>query len=77
MQSFMFENDNVNFSGVHNKELSEQILKSQDIINPAQRYSEYRKIINKIAELCVIKPLLTKHNQKIYIRNGLETPGIA
>ena len=72
----IFENNDANFSGMHNKILDAHILKSQIIENVNDRAKEYQKIIKEIRDLCVIRPLFTIPNRIIYLRKGLNAPEI-
>ena len=72
----IFENSDANFSGIYDANLSSRIIKSQDISNMNDRYNEYQAMIKKIAGLCVIKPLFTKHAQTIYVRKNINPKGI-
>jgi len=72
----MFENNDANFSGIYDKEISEKILKSQSIPSAIKRAKEYQGIIQGIGDFCIIMPLLTVSTKKVYIRKNLKTPGI-
>lgn len=72
----IFEDNDANFSGIYNKNLSNQILKSQDISNAKDRANEYQKIINKIGDLCIVRPLFTLSTRKVYVKANLKTPKI-
>ncbi len=72
----IFEDNDANFSGIRDKNLSDQILKSQSISNPEIRAEEYQHITKKIGDLCIIRPLFTIPTKKIYIRKNLKTPNI-
>lgn len=71
-----FENNDANFSGMNNKNLSNRILKSQDIENASTRAKEYQNIIREIGDLCIVRPLITLPTRKIYMRKDLKAPGI-
>lgn len=71
-----FENNDANFSGMHNENLSNRILRSQDIESASTRAKEYQKIIKEIGDLCIVRPLFTLPTRKIYIRKALKAPGI-
>lgn len=72
----VFEDNDANFTGGGDKKLFHQIMNSQYISNPLNRANEYRNIINKIAKLCVVKPIYTSLIKKVYIRKTLKAPGI-
>ncbi len=72
----MFENNDANFSGIYDKETSDRILKSQSISNAAKRANEYKGIVHRIGEFCIIKPLFTLQTKRIYVRKNLKTPDI-
>jgi len=71
-----FISNDINASGFKNLVLISDIKKSQDIIDPEARSNEYQEIINKIAPLCLMRPLITVPNRKIYVRNTLKAPKI-
>jgi ABC-type oligopeptide transport system substrate-binding subunit len=71
-----FENNDANFSGMYNKNLSNRILKSQNILSASARAKEYQSIIRKISDLCIVRPLFTLPTRKIYMRKDLKAPGI-
>lgn len=72
----MFENNDANFSGIYDKEISSRILKSQSISSAVKRANEYKGIIHEIGDFCIIKPLLTLPTKRIYVRKNLKTPDI-
>lgn len=72
----IFEDNDANFTGSENKKLDEHILKSQLISNPNERAKEYQKITKEIEELCIVRPLLTLPNRRVYVRKNLKTPEI-
>lgn len=72
----VFENNDANFSGIYDKNLSDEINNSQNLNNSYERAKTYREIINKIENACVIKPLITIPMRIIYVRKSLITPGI-
>ena len=72
----IFEDNGANFTGTTDKKLFQQIITSQYISNSLSRAKAYRNIINKIADLCVVKPIFTSLIKEVYIRKTLKTPGI-
>ena len=72
----LFANKDANFSGIYDANLANQIKSSQDITDPALRMREYREIIQKIENLCVIRPLLTVQMQNVYVHKSLSAPDI-
>ncbi|HLB43299.1 MAG TPA: ABC transporter substrate-binding protein [Gammaproteobacteria bacterium] len=72
----IFENNDANFSGVHDKNLDAHILKSQYIENTNDRAKEYQIISKEIRDLCIIRPLFTIPTRRVYVRKNLKTPGI-
>lgn len=72
----IFENNDANFSGIKNKSLNSHIIASQLLTSSCERAREYRKIISKIRDLCIVRPLVTVPVSNIYIRKNLRTPGI-
>jgi ABC-type transport system substrate-binding protein len=71
-----FENNDANFSSINNENLSNRILKSQDIESASDRAKEYQNIIREIGDLCIVRPLFTLPTRKIYMRKDLKAPGI-
>lgn len=71
-----FSEPQVNPTGYFDKSLSNQIENSQLIDDPIQRAKYYRNIINDIHNKCLIYPLFTMPTELIYIKKGLNVPGI-
>ena len=55
----IFENNDANFSGINDKNLSNHIFRSQNTLNPKSRAKEYQSIVREIGNYCVIRPLFT------------------
>ncbi|MEO8401043.1 MAG: ABC transporter substrate-binding protein [Gammaproteobacteria bacterium] len=72
----VFQKNEGNFSGIYNKTISNQILHSQDILSAEGRATEYQKIVKEIGDFCIIRPLFTSPQKRIYVRKTLRTPGI-
>jgi hypothetical protein len=72
----IFANNDANFSGISDRGLAQDIKNSQNHENPYERANEYRKIINKIENSCIILPLVTIPMRTIYVKKNLLTPGI-
>ena len=67
---------NANVTGYNNEALRQQIENSQNISNPELKSKEYRKIIKKINEECLMYPLFTMPYDTVYVRKGIITPDI-
>lgn len=72
----IFANNDANFSGIFDKELVKRIKSSQEIVNPHERVLEYRKLIQHIENMCIIRPLITTPMRTIYIHKSLQAPDI-
>lgn len=72
----IFEDNVANFTGINDKKLFEEITNSQSISLAIERSKAYRKIINKLAKMCVIKPLFTLPTKKIHVSKKLKVPGL-
>jgi len=72
----VFEDNDANFSGLYDKDLFQQISDSQHISSAQNRAKAYRKIIDKISDECIVKPIFTVPIRKIYMKNNLKAPGI-
>ncbi len=72
----VYQDNKANFTGIVNKKLVQQITISQFISNSSNRAKEYRNIIDKIADLCIVRPIFTSLTKEIYIRKNLKAPGI-
>lgn len=72
----IFANNDANFSGITDKQLVDQIKNSQDIVDPYARSKEYRKLISRIENMCVIRPLITTTMRTIYLNKMLIAPDI-
>lgn len=72
----IFENNDGNFTGLHNDNWDKQVIRSQLITSAAERAKEYRKIVNEIRNACIVRPLVTLPARRTYVRKNLSTPGI-
>lgn len=71
-----YSNSSINFSGLHNKHIDEQIESSQNIDNPMQRSVHYQHIEKELSKECITLPLLTIPMMHVYIKNSIDAPGI-
>ena len=72
----LFSEKYINFSGIYDDQFAKQIEASQDIQDIQERVVDYRNIINKINNQCLILPVLTIPNERVFISNKLKTPGM-
>jgi hypothetical protein len=70
------ENKKVDISRIQDASISQSILNSQEILKSELRSKYYQSITQKLAGNCIIRPLITIPEKKIYIRKNLITPGI-
>lgn len=72
----IFANKDANFSGIYSNSLEKQIKNSQNIVNENHKVQQYREVIRKIEDMCVIRPLLSTTMRAIYIKKSIIAPGI-
>ncbi|MCW5590070.1 MAG: hypothetical protein KIT27_10490 [Legionellales bacterium] len=72
----IFSEKEVNISGYQNDELAAEIEDSQKITQPTLRALEYRKIIKKIQDECLILPLFTIPYENIYVKKNIKASDI-
>lgn len=72
----VYQDNDANFSGIKDYELSKQIKNSQNILEPEKRVVAYRSIIDKISELCIVKPLFEVPMKVMVVKKDIRTPGI-
>lgn len=65
-----------NPSGFIDQDLSRSIMQCRDISDTRKRAEAYREIANNIRSQCILYPILTIPYKKIWIKEGLLTPGI-
>ncbi|MBV9576858.1 MAG: hypothetical protein JO149_09565 [Gammaproteobacteria bacterium] len=64
-------------TGFHDKELTKQIKKSQDIDRADLRAKAYHNIVKAITHECLMYPLFTMPYDIVYVRNNLNVTGIS
>lgn len=68
--------DSANATGLKNEKLKKSIVESQDINDTFKRAQSYEVIADEVKKMCVIFPIVTISYKKLFIKSGIETPGL-